>query len=107
MSFTTVEMLRRRRCAPPKSLAAGPLPEKPALVELTAADRAHFEDCGWVRVPGAFASEDAAAMRDVEPAQGGPAPPRVCEYLCGSTPINTVVMDLCLSSRGRSVLGHP
>lgn len=34
-------------------------------MELTAADQAQFDERGWVRVTGAFASDDAAAMRDV------------------------------------------
>ncbi|HZQ84348.1 MAG TPA: phytanoyl-CoA dioxygenase family protein [Acidimicrobiales bacterium] len=34
-------------------------------MELTVADHGHFRDRGWVRVPGAFSGDDAAAMRDV------------------------------------------
>lgn len=34
-------------------------------MELTAADHAHFEARGWVRVPRAFTPDAAAAMRDV------------------------------------------
>lgn len=34
-------------------------------MELTAADHTHFAERGWVRVPHAFAADDATAMRDV------------------------------------------
>lgn len=34
-------------------------------MELTAEDHTQFDECGWVRIPHAFAADAAAAMRDV------------------------------------------
>jgi hypothetical protein len=65
MSFTTGEMLGPAGGGSPKWLATRAAAEKPAPVELTAADHTHFDEWGWVRVPGAFSADAAAAMRDV------------------------------------------
>ena len=78
-------------------------------------DRAHFEARGYLRVPGAFTADEAAAMRDVVwralASQGtdGDARPRIARFVDAVEVVNGVEVQVVelTATAGDVILIHP